>query len=394
MPRPSPVPGVSYRSILHVSIADGVIMNALNIGVRRFLVGFALSVVVVWAGMVIAESGPTASNTDAGSDSDPDLEFLVDVRAQPTSERSMRTMSFQRDFVLGSTQETTFYQPSHVHVDDDGTIYVMDFRRPGALSFSTAGTPKATFGAASGQGPGEFQQPTGFSVSSSGAVWISDASTSRLTEFAADGEVQSTVRLDAPPWRVTTLHNDRLIVRPASGSDDLLRHVDREGRVLNASSPLVADQTFFFPALAGHQKATEDHEHVIYVTRYAGLFFSFDADLNLKYARQLVDPPPFPDIRRDVLAGGTTVHGLYYDELDDVVHGFDVSGDEIHVLRRHGGMQPADFGIVDVYRLDDGTYLHSYDAPVRRASDIEVRRGRFHAVVDTVVAVWSMQSAR
>ena len=97
------------------------------------------------------------------------------------------------DFEFGSFGSTPgqFNQPTGVAVDSSGNIYVADNTNHRIQIFNPDGTFQSTFGSI-GSTPGQFNQPARVAVDSSGNIYVADRNNDRIQIFNPDGTFQST----------------------------------------------------------------------------------------------------------------------------------------------------------------------------------------------------------
>jgi hypothetical protein len=315
-----------------------------------------------------------------------DVRFLVDVEPQSTDTRDVQPVAFEAAWRYEDVSDDEFYNPIRLVAHDDGSVHVLDYGDRLVKHIAASGERLASYGEGEGRGPGEATRPTGLAITPSGQVWVSDIGSGRLNGFDASGAYAATIR-SGPAWRVSALDDERFVIFPADSHVHLIRVLDRQGTELAASSPLVDRQEHFYMALSGDVQVTPSGD-IVYVTKYSGHIFCFTDQAELKYARAFVDPPPFPAIKEQTFSGGGRSVGLYYDELDDLVQGFDVTEDAVHVLRQQRDRAGSWSAMVDVYRLRDGAYVRSYEPPFGGAKGIDLVGTRLYALFDTDLAMW------
>jgi hypothetical protein len=153
----------------------------------------------------------------------PDGTPMHEYRYVPLEERTDR-LAFERDLVISEGLGRGLYRPGAVDVADDGTIWVLDTGNFRVVAFDQQGNALREFGR-EGQGPGEFQRPTGFGVAGDRVV-VSDTGTNRLSVFSGAGELVADRQFDERMWaRSIRGHGDELLMvvappTPFGGSDE------------------------------------------------------------------------------------------------------------------------------------------------------------------------------
>ena len=78
-----------------------------------------------------------------------------------------------------------FAEPQGIAVDSSGNVYVADHYNNRIQKFDSSGTFITKWGS-SGSGDGQFDDPTGIAVDSSGNVYVADRDNYRIQKFAPD----------------------------------------------------------------------------------------------------------------------------------------------------------------------------------------------------------------
>lgn len=109
---------------------------------------------------------------------------------------SPRDILFEEEFKLGSTQG----DPNYIFgafisftVDNEGHIYVLDWRAKTVRKFDPRGKYLFTFGGP-GQGPGEFSSPEEIRCLPDGRLMVFEGESQKYSCFAGDGELVGTGR--------------------------------------------------------------------------------------------------------------------------------------------------------------------------------------------------------
>jgi len=86
------------------------------------------------------------------------------------------------------------YRPNDAVAGDDGSIFILDARRPAIRKYDAAGAFIADFGR-DGSGPGEFRGGFCLDRDRAGNIYFTDVQNARLSSFSAAGEIRSGVIL-------------------------------------------------------------------------------------------------------------------------------------------------------------------------------------------------------
>ncbi len=128
-------------------------------------------------------------------------------------------LELEGDLIIGKKENKEgflFQRISAVKADNEGNIYVLDYKASKVIKFDPNGNLIVEFGR-KGQGPGEFDFALGMQLSPKGELMVSDTSTMRLVFFNLQGE---------PLRHLTAMFRDS---NP---------HLDSEGNIIFQSSAL------------------------------------------------------------------------------------------------------------------------------------------------------------
>ena len=79
-----------------------------------------------------------------------------------------------------------FNMPFGIETDQDGNVYVADWRNDRIQKFTADGKFLMQFGA-TGDGPGQFNRPTDVAVDNEGSIYVADWNNERMQIFHPDG---------------------------------------------------------------------------------------------------------------------------------------------------------------------------------------------------------------
>jgi RHS repeat-associated protein len=92
---------------------------------------------------------------------------------------------------LGSegTGNGQFEQPGGIAIDSSGNLWVLDTGNDRVEEFNSKGEYQKQFGF-KGTGNGQFEKPSGLAIDSHGNIWVADSGNYRVQEFNSKGEYQ------------------------------------------------------------------------------------------------------------------------------------------------------------------------------------------------------------
>lgn len=234
----------------------------------------------------------------------------------------------------------------------------MDYGDMRLRVFTPNGQLQRIIGQGEGQGPGEFSHPIDFAVDAQGRVWVLDATTARVTVFAADGALDTLWMLPFPASRLAISPNGRhYVLFPLSPRREGAFALFRDGQPLGFFGQLAADQVPRWIAFDGFLMG--DHEGFYYTAVRAGWVASFDWNGRVRFSRAGIDPVPFPQPERTPDGGQrlTPQHRFVSNDIAPGPH-----PETFAVL----GLIPTDGryrAVLDLYHRQDGRYCYSLQLP-------------------------------
>ncbi len=126
---------------------------------------------VKWKGTIVKEAGVTVINNPK------EPLYSGDI------------LSLEEDLTIGEKEkEPVFEAIRTIRVDDDGNIYVLDWKACQIKVFDETGKRLRNIGR-EGQGPGEIQLPRGMEIISGKEIMLENVMNRRLSFFSLDGEL-------------------------------------------------------------------------------------------------------------------------------------------------------------------------------------------------------------
>lgn len=114
---------------------------------------------------------------------------IIQNKKEPKPPRGVPSkVSFELESTIGESDdpEKSFSEVSNFVVDDNGTIYALDFKDRKIKVFDDAGQFVRSFGE-QGQGPGELDMPAGIHLTPANELTVEDAMARKLVFFTLEG---------------------------------------------------------------------------------------------------------------------------------------------------------------------------------------------------------------
>ena len=315
------------------------------------------------------------------------IESLVGVSGYPEptpqiqNERNWTNISLHELFLLGDTQYDRLWNPVKIDFDRNNNLYLFDWGSYEIKKYAPDGSYLFSFGKGKGRGPGEFVNPTDFTVTNTGRVLVVDPPVGRVTVFENSGEIINTINITDPYLlRIASVNDSLFIIFKMD--ERLFSLYDISGIFHTSFGDLIPDQLVNGLALDGWVVGYDD-KNIIYAFQRAGYFASFSIDGQLNYFSRTIDDIPLPNMhiidggrRLDPRAKVTTRSISVYGEY---LYLFDLNQSRLQ-----------DKGVVDVYNANTGEYEYSFSIP-NNVSRAYIHDKYVYAISDTLVVSWSMQ---
>ncbi len=261
-------------------------------------------------------------------------------------------------FSIRNYNSNPIFYPLKVYVDSHGDIYVLDVYTPAVLKFSSRGSFIHKFGKGKGEGPGEFEQPTDFSISPDGYLYVSDLSTHLVSVFDSVGKLIQAIRIDGAPGRIVGLFDKKFIVQ-RFGIGDMFQKYDIAGNLLISFGKFFKEQNSY--AIPIDLKMFFDGRNVYCAFIRGGYLLSYDVDGQLNYLCETIDKFPFPEVK--VSQGREKDAKVIRVMLDPdaPVSALDLSvSDSLIYILAGTASKKEGAVVIDVYNKFNGKYLFSF----------------------------------
>lgn len=310
--------------------------------------------------------------------------FLSEARpkAQPTTARVWRKPAFEKTAVLNAA---SLKAPAKMQADNNGNIFVLDWKDLRVKQFSPDGKLLKAFGEEVGS-RGAFDNPTGFTVDSGGNMWVCDFKQERVGVFNTDGS-QRSFKPKHTIYRMASI-GDVMITMVVLEYSRLFEVYDLSGKQLKTFGELLEDQANKGLALDGDIVADTENHGIIYGGRYLGIIGAYDTEGKQRFLVQTIDNVPQPTV--------LNIEGRMRKVKPNSalpVLSLSIQDKELYVL---SGVHPdgtADRAgkIMDVYDKQDGHYLYSWELPAD-AQEAIVASNHIYIRSNKEVTVWSFKS--
>lgn len=280
------------------------------------------------------------------------------------------------------SQETLpLYHPTSLKVDQESSIFVMDWGDLRIKKYSSDGRSIGIVGKGKGRGPGEFMNPMHFDVAANGSIWVCDSETGRLSVFRPDGVLEKTIATTLIPSRVVALNAGNCLVLGQQG-DELFALLDGEGTILRRFGTFVTDQIKNKLILDGWI-ARNGNDGFVYAPLYASILAGYSLQGGEKFIVELVDPVPRPAL-------AVTKQGVYIEPVTPLVTlSLNRSGQYVYLLSRSSSVgRDENVSIIDAYNAENGKYVYSLKIP-ERSREAYVTAQAVYTLADTSITVWN-----
>lgn len=140
--------------------------------------------------------------------------------------KTFKDFNFVEDLIIGveeGDENYMFAYPADIESDEEGNIYILDYRDCVVRKYDSQGKFLKQFGR-KGQGPGEFQAPYCMFLTPQNKIYVKDAGANKIEEFSLDGIHQKTHSFDMLYFFKVNKNND-FIVDFSTFNEDGIRYI-------------------------------------------------------------------------------------------------------------------------------------------------------------------------
>ncbi|MEX0610271.1 MAG: 6-bladed beta-propeller [Balneolaceae bacterium] len=291
-----------------------------------------------------------------------DLEkaFLQQPVPQSVEDRIWKEMEFEK---IGISTE--FISSLHMRFGQGRHIYVADNNEKVVKQFDLKGELIHSFGKGEGKGPGEFLVIIDIMIDQAGNLWALDGRNNRVTIFNTEKEED---------WKILNFPEVFIRVIPV-GSEGywLERRFDNQmkkhmlsGEYVNDAEAIVDAPSLWSFVLESYSALAPDGS-VVQSQFHTNMFLKFSQKGKLLYFRKPIDHKGLPDIEPYYANEVGHMNTVNFSSWEQTTQNPQVVNNTIQLFV-HQKIKNSDewhAGFIDVYNLEDGNYLYSYELPER-----------------------------
>jgi hypothetical protein len=264
-----------------------------------------------------------------------------------------------------------FELPTLLRGDSAGSIYVLDSGKPRIVKLAPNGRLVVAFQDVS------MGNPTDFTRSSRGQLWVCDPDLRSLSVFDSSGSLLRAMKPEPPIARLAPTPEGGCVATSVAGGPALFHRYSASGENEGSFGRFFEDP--LQSARAADGWIVGGSGFFVYFFRNIGLIAAFTWDGTPRYLRTTIAPVPPIQVHIDA-AGHPSVDRRA--PLASVGGG--VWKDELYVLSEIAPGRR----ILDVYGVDDGSYRYSIRPPEDDARSILLAEGRLYVASHRGVSVW------
>ncbi|PIP78459.1 MAG: hypothetical protein COW85_04100 [Ignavibacteria bacterium CG22_combo_CG10-13_8_21_14_all_37_15] len=305
---------------------------------------------------------------------------------------SLNQVGMERKFIIkkakkimeiGGVNDTLFYYPVSIKVDNDGYFYVLDINDKCVKKFSSKGIFEKKYGR-DGKGPGEFKQPIRFYLDDQKIIYVYDGDLEILTAFSNKVK-QLTFNGAISPTEFCPLDTNNIIVlKYSTNSFDILEKY-------NINGEKIAE----FKSILDYRSKTKDFKYLGHIfmgdivklsqTRFVHIPQCFNMlfyykDNKLEKVVTTIDKILHPVLNMEF---GSGFFNIPYRSLDEykINRSAYVVGNDILILNQKASNKK--YKVIDVYDKNSGTYKHSIQLyGVGKIYDMEMTKDKIYVISD------------
>lgn len=292
-----------------------------------------------------------------------DLFFNFDKVTTPERKRNWSNYTITKRLKIGSIENNILLLPSRTKIDENGTIYILDWADCSVKQFNRKGKYLKKYGK-KGKGPGEFTQAADFDISENGKVVILGPNDNKFAVFEDTDEfIESKCSLMpiklcfVSPTEVATFQmldpvNESLFNKTnyIDGNISEYQNIFDWGSFGNANFGML-------PFVIGDIYRNSSN-NLVYISSIMGYVISYNANRKIENVFKLIDAPH----KSGLAEKGGKINGrdaFFYPKKEEYLfRSSNIFGDKLFVFHDEKTKEGIGYP-VDVYSLDEGEYKYS-----------------------------------
>lgn len=299
-------------------------------------------------------------------------------RSQAVEARRFRPAPLEAAGLVPAGPEHELGRPGLLEAAPEGFVDLVDYRDLRLKRVSPDGALVPTAGADL-----PLANPTDLVRDRAGRLWLCDPKAARLLMLAPDGRLLRSFTRSEPPTRLAVSPAGRVFALTPTAEGHLFEILDDPGRPPAAAFGRLLEPRYQMAYTVDGSLAADPDGGVVYAPRYVGLLARFEANGQLRYLVETLEPvgPPVLVSEKGRLRGDPA--------SPRATVAMQVVGDSILAVHPLGGR--ADSAVLDVYRLSDGTYRESWRLE-RPWFAFRISGSRLYALTDRGLETFRIQA--
>lgn len=289
------------------------------------------------------------SGNDDTSAPDSETEYIDQkVEKRTSGDWNLKNIGFEIPISLG--------RGLFLKIQND-RLFVWDAPSMTVKRYSMDGEHEVTYGNGEGQGPGQFQHISSFTVQDTGEVWIVDSRAGDITRFRYNGTLVERFRTEFKPLRMAVAGKDRLVVQQML-EPKLFALLNAKGKVLKRFGKVIDEPQDRYSLILSGQMFPNPDGGFIWAPLYASYLYFYGPNGTLERRIELIDGHSFPveqmqpdPLQTDVERPPQRTHGVSL--TDEEIF---VSVTSTEPVMEHESSPPP---VLDRYDRSTGKYLDS-----------------------------------
>jgi hypothetical protein len=282
-----------------------------------------------------------------------DVIYKVQPRDQPTRVRNFVDYPIKLEGRISDKQGV--YSPVDVHEDEQHNIYVFDSsgNTSSIIRFDRNFNNRMEYDIDFGQGPKEVSNIIDYNIFD-GLLYISDHIGRNIATYDSTGKFVYKFKTQVAPYRFSKI-NDDFVVTPINNLEKFIYLYSNTGLFLRSFGEIINEQEKNSMTLDSYLRTSEKGD-IIAIGNRSGIMTNYSANGNLNYIVKSINYDGFPKLIR-------TATSISFDpKVKFKAWQINIIRDKIYISSKLKNGKIS-LPVIDIYNLNDGTYLHSFKIP-------------------------------